>query len=72
MDCEGSEYEILLNSKRTSMKKIKAIVGELHFFTDKMKEDFIQLKRQLKAQGFKLKTWENPVHSTICYFSATQ
>lgn len=72
LDCEGSEYAILMNSKPASMKKIKAIVGELHFFTDKMKEDFIQLKRRLKTQGFTLKTWENPVHNTICYFSATR
>lgn len=72
MDCEGSEYTILLNSKHASMKKIKAIVGELHFFTNKMKEEFIQLKRRLKMEGFTLRTWENPVHNTICYFSATR
>ena len=72
MDCEGSEYTILMNSKHVSMKKIKTIVGELHFFTNKMREDFIQLKSRLKAEGFTLKTWENPVHDTICYFSATR
>jgi len=72
IDCEGNEYPILLNSKLTTIRKIQRIVGELHFFNNEMKEDFTRLKKRLTAAGFLFKTWNNPVHASICYFSATQ
>jgi hypothetical protein len=72
IDCEGSEYPIFLQSKLSTLKKIKRIVGELHFFNDDMRHDFIRLKQQFKKAGFVLKTWENPVHNSICYFTATR
>lgn len=72
IDCEGSEYPILLNSRIETLKSVKKIVGELHFFNKEMKDDFIRLKRRLKVAGFALTTWNNPVHDSICYFSATR
>jgi len=72
IDCEGSEYPILLNSSVPTLKKIKKIVGELYFFNDDMKTNFIHVKKKLISAGFTLKTWDNPVHKTICYFSAAR
>lgn len=72
IDCEGSEYPILLNSKMSTLKKVKKMVGEIHLFNQEMKNDFLLLKNRLKKAGFTLKLWENPVHDTICYFFASQ
>lgn len=72
IDCEGSEYPILLNSRMSTLKKINRMIGELHFFNEKMKADYICLKKKLKDAGFTLLTWGNPVHNSICYFSATR
>ena len=30
MDCEGAEFEILINTKKLVLKKIRLIAGELH------------------------------------------
>lgn len=72
IDCEGSEYPILLNSKLSTIKKIKKMVGEIHLFNQEMKDNFVLLKNRLKKAGFTLKLWSNPVHDTICYFSASR
>lgn len=72
IDCEGSEYPILLNAKISTLKKVKKMVGELHFFNRKMENDFVRLKKRLAAAGFKITVWENPVHDSICFFSASR
>ena len=72
IDCEGSEYPILLNAKMATLRNVKKIVGELHFFSKGMIIDFERLKKRLKAAGFKLHTWENPVYDSICFFSASR
>jgi predicted rRNA methylase YqxC with S4 and FtsJ domains len=72
IDCEGSEYPILLNAKMSTLRKIKKMIGELHFFNQEMKYDFKRLKKRLASAGFIVKIWENPVHDSICFFSASR
>lgn len=72
IDCEGSEYPILLNAKMSTLRKVKKIVGELHFFNKEMISDFERLKKRLASAEFIVKIWENSVHDSICFFSASR
>jgi len=53
MDCEGSEYEILLNLSNLNYKKIKNIFVEYHIFNDD-KEQLKKLELKLKENDFKI------------------
>ncbi len=71
IDCEGAEYEIFHNTSSTNLKKINRIVGEIHLFDEKMKNEFIKLKHRLVTDGFSIKECENPVHNNILFFEAS-
>ena len=47
IDCEGCEYEILLNAKVSDLKKFKQIQIEYHY-------GYLNLKRKLEEAGFKV------------------
>lgn len=49
IDCEGSEYQILLNAEDALLKKIKNIAMEWHEFTGYTKYDLV---KRLKKAGF--------------------
>ncbi len=49
MDCEGAEYEIICNSQKKYLKKIKSITMEYH-----ENGDIIALKKFLEKNGFKV------------------
>ncbi|MBU2562625.1 MAG: FkbM family methyltransferase [Nanoarchaeota archaeon] len=51
IDAEGSEYEILLNTPKKYLKKIKAIVLECHTYHPKYKKE--DLKKFLEFHDFK-------------------
>jgi FkbM family methyltransferase len=50
MDIEGSEYDVIFNTKIENLKKIKRIVGELHYKDEKKRNEF---KSYLEKLGFK-------------------
>lgn len=55
MDCEGAEYEILLNANKYYLKKVDIILMELHE-TDLTRKKYkpTHLLSMLKASGFKI------------------
>jgi len=57
MDCEGSEYDIILNTPLNLLRKIKAIVIEYHdpvdFGISNKKYTILNLVKHLKNAGFK-------------------
>ena len=83
MDCEGSEYPILLTSKRLHL--IDEILGEFHEWGDSPGEpsdyakslgvkriDRYALKEGLEAQGFEVRLTENTIDSRFGTFTATR
>lgn len=48
IDCEGCEYNALLNADDKTLKKFRAIIGEYHY-------DYPLLKERLDTAGFKTK-----------------
>lgn len=65
IDCEGSEYEILKNTSSETLKKIKYIAFEIHLFDNKMKKNYLWLKKILLKNKFVLRELDNPVHDYI-------
>jgi len=65
IDCEGAEYQIILNTKPVYLKKIKRIVGEYHLFTKKMQNNFPKMLNFLKTSGFQIQLFPSPVHQNI-------
>lgn len=65
IDCEGSEYEIFKNTSSETLKKIKYIVFEIHLFNNKMKKNYLWLKKSLLKNRFSLKELDNPVHNNM-------
>jgi FkbM family methyltransferase len=56
MDCEGAEYDILLNTPLKYLKKIKSIVMEQHMTPSILQRyDPKSIERKLKQAGFKIK-----------------
>jgi hypothetical protein len=50
LDCEGSEFDILLNCKRATLDRIQVIVGEYHL----ERGDFADIEQRLTDCGFTL------------------
>jgi len=65
IDCEGSEYEIFKNTSPETLKKIKYITFEIHLFDNKMKKNYLWLKKFLLKNKFILKELDNSVHDYI-------
>lgn len=51
MDCEKSEYDILLNCKASTLKKIGMIVGEWHLSKEKFEREVVP---RLEKAGFEV------------------
>lgn len=68
MDCEGWEYEILLNTSIETLKKVRALAMECHIFNN---DDHLKdLDSYLKSVGFNVKTTD--ITNNICYMYASR
>jgi FkbM family methyltransferase len=52
MDIEGAEYDVIFNARKESLRRIKRLVGEIHYEEKEMLEKFGE---HLKEMGFKCK-----------------
>lgn len=65
MDCEGSEYEILHNTSKKYLQRIKRIVAEIHKIPGKYSaKDWEKLSKYLEENGFSV-TIREYGHSNI-------
>lgn len=70
LDCEGAEYDILMNSPASVLKKIDRIVLEYHDGVTPYTHD--DLVKFLAEQGFQVESWKNFAHAHIGYLRAWQ
>lgn len=68
MDCEGGEYDILLNADDASLDAISHICMEYH--DDLTPHTHIELVQFLSEKGFHVKTYHNPAHTEIGFLYA--
>ncbi len=68
MDCEGAEFEILLNCHAETLSKIKRIVMEYHDGYEK--HHHAELVTFLQSAGYQVKVKINPVHTDLGYLYA--
>jgi FkbM family methyltransferase len=70
MDCEGGEFDILLNSAPSTLTRIRRIALEYHNgFTSFSHTD---LEKHLSAHGFLVRSSGNPVHAYLGFMYAEQ
>lgn len=67
-DCEGAEYDILLNAGAAVLNRIRYICIEYHDGVTPFSHD--DLLRHLKNNGFDVKSTRNPVHSGLGFLYA--
>lgn len=68
MDCEGAEYEILLNASDRTLSRIRHVCLEYHEgVTPYARED---LARFLRDRGFRVALRPNPVHRQLGFLHA--
>ncbi len=68
MDCEGAEYDILLNAKPEALERVQRLVMEYHDgFTSFSHKDLVAL---LTSHGFSVSLTPNPVHPNLGYLYA--
>ena len=68
MDCEGCEFQVLLNGSQTTLRKIDRICLEYHDgFTEFSHLDLVEY---LQQHGFQTKVVPNPVHSYLGFLYA--
>lgn len=72
IDCEGCEYNIFNKSTEYSLSKIKNIAMEIHLFNARMQKNYAALKKNLTANGFKMKEIDNPVHTYLRFLYASK
>lgn len=70
MDCEGAEYEILLNTPAAVLQKVERIIMEYHDVDDTRSHSV--LVRFLQTQGYNIKVHPNFVHKEIGYLFAAR
>lgn len=68
LDCEGAEYDILMNSRVAVLGKIDRIVMEYHDGITSFSHN--DLVRYLKSNGYTVEHWPNPAHHHIGYLRA--
>ena len=68
LDCEGAEYDILLNSAPSALEKIDRIVMEYHDGITPFDHD--DLVKHLTNCGYKVEWWKNFAHNYIGYLRA--
>ena len=54
MDCEGAEYDILLNADKKDMDRISHIAMEVHYETHPIHKGIHLINEKLKGFGFTL------------------
>jgi len=70
LDCEGAEYDILLNAPPVVLSKIRRIVMEYHDQITKFThQDLVEF---LREKGFSVEIYANPVHGNIGYLRAAR
>lgn len=68
IDCEGCEFDVLLNTSRDVLEKIDHIILEYHNgFTP---YSHTELARHLQENGFQVKITPNPVHNYLGFLYA--
>ena len=68
LDCEGCEFELLLNASPTTLQKINHICMEYHNgFTEYSHTDLVT---HLEENGFQVKVSPNPVHDFLGFMHA--
>jgi FkbM family methyltransferase len=70
MDCEGAEYEILLNTSREVLHQIERIIMEYHDVDETRTHTL--LARFLEGQGYHVQYHPNFVHRKIGYLFAAR
>lgn len=68
MDCEGAEYDILLNAKPEAIERIQHLVLEYHEGIEG--HSYRELVDHLQGQGFTVRLSPNPVHAHLGYLYA--
>lgn len=68
LDCEGAEYEILLNQDPKVFKKINRIIMEYHDLDEK--RNFSVLTKYFEELGYYVKRYDNRVHKNLGYLFA--
>ena len=68
LDCEGAEYDILLNSTPAVLEKIDRIVMEYHNGLTPFSHD--DLVKHLTENGYQVEWWKNFAHDHIGYLRA--
>ena len=68
MDCEGCEFEVLLNSSPGTLEKINHICLEYHNGVTEFSH--MNLVNHLQRSGFRVKITANPVHSHLGFLYA--
>ena len=68
MDCEGGEFNILLNASEATLQKIKNICLEYHDGVTRFSH--IDLVNYLQKKGFQVRTAPNPVHGHLGFLYA--
>lgn len=70
MDCEGGEFDILLNAQAEILARIERICLEYHDgFTEFSHTD---LKKHLQQNGYQVKITPNPVHAYLGFLYAVR
>jgi len=70
LDCEGAEYDILMNSDPAIFERIDRIVMEYH---DQITPyNHTDLASFLRKHGYRVELWQNAAHDTIGYLRATR
>jgi FkbM family methyltransferase len=68
LDCEGAEYEILLNQDPKFFKKINRIIMEYHDLDER--RNFRVLTKYFEELGYHVKRYDNRVHKDLGYLYA--
>jgi FkbM family methyltransferase len=70
VDCEGGEYDIVLNSEPATLARVERIAMEYH--TNVAGADIEGLARHLERAGFRVRRVANPVHDYLGLLFAEQ
>jgi len=70
LDCEGAEYEILMNATEETLAKVQRIVMEYHNVD--ADHTHVQLIRFLESVGYTVSWEQNIVHEEIGYLFAAR
>jgi hypothetical protein len=70
IDCEGCEYPLMAHTSVKSLKRVRHMALEVHFFSRQQRSDYLVLLEKLKRAGFRITEVPNQVHTTISYLFA--